>query len=68
MAKHSKSTKTAFIVGDFVVCINLGPLTGVKGEVVQVKGLFNEKYVLKLESGKLTPPLAPRFLTRDKSR
>lgn len=61
-----KSTKTTFIVGDRVVLINLGPLTGMRGEVIQIKGLFPEKYVVEYAPGKKTPPLRARFLAKDK--
>lgn len=65
--KLTPGTKTTFIVGDYVTLINLGPMSGLKGKVVQVKGLINEKYVVKLTvNGKNTPPLKTRFLTRDK--
>lgn len=67
MARLTKGTKTTFIVGDKVTIINTGIYSGLKGEVVQVKGLVKEKYVVKLTlSGKNTIPLKPRFLTRDK--
>ena len=67
MAKLTKGTKTTFIVGDLVTLINLGAMSGLKGEVVKVTGLINEKYVVKLKlNGKNTVPLKPRFLTRDK--
>lgn len=61
-----KSTKTTFIVGDRVVFINLGPLTGLKGEVVEIKGLFKEKYVVEYAPGKKSVPVSARFLAKDK--
>lgn len=65
--KLSPGTKTTFILGDKVTIINIGAYSGLKGEVVEIKGLFKEKYVVKLTlSGKNTIPLKPRFLTRDK--
>lgn len=65
MAKERHKTK--FIVGDRVVLINLGPFTGIKGQVWEIKGLIGEKYVIKMDgTGKLTAPIKPRFLTRDK--
>lgn len=65
--KLTPGTKTTFIVGDKVTIINTGIYSGLKGEVVQVKGLIKEKYVVKLTlSGKNTIPLKPRYLTRDK--
>lgn len=65
--KLTPGTKTTFIVGDKVTIINTGIYSGLKGEVVQVKGLIKEKYVVKLTlSGKNTIPLKPRFLTTDK--
>ena len=67
VARLTSGTKTTFIVGDKVTIINIGMYSGLKGEVVKVKGVFNEKYVVKLTiSGKNTIPLKSRFLTRDK--
>lgn len=62
----AKRHKTKFIVGDRVVIINVGAYTGAKGQVIEVKGLFNEKYVVKLTNGAFTIPLKPRFLAKDK--
>lgn len=64
MAKERHKTK--FIVGDRVVVINVPGYVGTKGEIEEVKGLFSEKYVVKLPNGKVTPPISPRFLTKDK--
>lgn len=61
-----KRHKTKFVVGDRVVLINLGRYVGTKGEVEEVKGLFNEKYVIRLDDGRLTIPVAPRYLAKDK--
>lgn len=67
MAKLTPGIKTKFVVGDKVTIINTGVYSGLKGEVVEVKGLINEKYVVKLTvTGSKTIPLKPRFLTRDK--
>lgn len=67
MTKLTPGTKTTFIVGDKVTIINTGPYSGLKGEVVEVKGFIKEKYVVKLTvTGSKTIPLTARFLTRDK--
>lgn len=67
MAKLTPGTKTKFVVGDKVTIINIGIYSGLKGVVHKVKGLVNEKYVVRLTvTGDLTIPLKAQFLTRDK--
>lgn len=61
-----KRHKTKFIVGDRVVIINVPGYVGTKGEIEEVKGLLNEKYVVKLPNGKVTKPISARFLAKDK--
>lgn len=61
-----KRHKTRFIVGDRVVIINVPGYLGTNGVIEQVKGIFNETYVVKLPNGKVTKPISSRFLAKDK--
>lgn len=61
-----KRHRTKFIVGDRVVIINVPGYIGTNGVVEEVKGVFNEKYVVMLPNGKVTKPISARFLAKDK--
>lgn len=61
-----KRHKTKFIVGDRVVLINLGPYTGIKGEVTRLKGLFSEQYFIETANKRELGPFKSRYLAKDK--
>lgn len=60
MAKHNKY-EIVYSIGDHVV-ITKGPWVGRRGEVVQRRGFFTKKYVVRYSNGGESPLLPSSFL------
>lgn len=69
MAKqpNPKRHKGNYRIGDRVVAINVGNLSGLKGTVIQKVGLFSTKYVVMFPGGRKSKPISGKFLTIDKT-
>lgn len=63
---NPKRHKAKYKIGDKVVAINVGPLTGLKGTVVARVGFFTTKYIVLFPGGKKSKPIKGAYLTLQK--